>query len=221
MRSGVKISLAVAAFAAVHSLLASRSAKERAASRFGERNRNGLYRVFFNTQAIVTSTALVAYCARLPDRPTPFWRVPKGVGFGFNLVRLGLLFSMYSAARQVGIGRIGGWHNLVLWWRGAKDVPPEPEAQGPALDRPLQGPFRFTRHPLNLLSIPLIWLAPRITRNRFAFNMAATAYFLLGSVHEELRLRRAAPDAYRAYQREVRFLAGRTHRSRPHRQLTQ
>ena len=115
---------------------------------------------------------------------------------------------MYAAARQVGLPRISGLHSMAAWCRGDEHVPAEPEAQGPALDRPISGPFRFTRHPLNILSIRLLWLAPRISRNRLVFNCAATLYFLLGSLHEEARLRRTHPESYRKYQKQVRFLAG-------------
>jgi protein-S-isoprenylcysteine O-methyltransferase Ste14 len=200
------VGLAVTAFAAIHSLLASRFAKERAVRWIGERNRNGLYRTFFNTQAVLTSGALVVYCARLRDRP--LWQAPRPVARALGIVRVGILGLMYRAARQVGLSRMSGLHNLAQWRRGDLIIPPEPEAQGPALDRPIAGPFRFTRHPLNLFAIPLLWLAPRISRNRFAFNCAATLYFLIGSIHEEARLRRAAPGAYRAYQRKAPFMIG-------------
>jgi protein-S-isoprenylcysteine O-methyltransferase Ste14 len=207
MGSGVRIGLAVTVFAVIHSLLASRSAKDRAVRLVGARGRNGHYRVFFNAQAIVTTAGLVWYCARLPDRP--LWRAPKPLGLVFNAIRFGILAAMYSATRQVGLARISGLHSMAAWSRGDENIPAEPEAQGPALDRPIAGPFRFTRHPLNLLSIPLLWLAPSVSRNRFVFNSAATLYFLLGSLHEEARLCRANPESYRAYQQQVRFLVGK------------
>lgn len=44
-RSMLKVAAATAVFGLVHSALASRSAKRAAAKIFGERNRNGLYRL--------------------------------------------------------------------------------------------------------------------------------------------------------------------------------
>jgi hypothetical protein len=44
-RSMLKVAAATAAFGVVHSILASRPAKRAAARTFGERNRNGLYRI--------------------------------------------------------------------------------------------------------------------------------------------------------------------------------
>ncbi len=59
-RSMFKVAAATAAFGLVHIALASRSAKRAAARTFGERDRNGLYRVSYIAQSFVTSGLLVA-----------------------------------------------------------------------------------------------------------------------------------------------------------------
>ena len=64
----LRVFAAVGLFAGVHSLLASRQAKEFAARRFGARNRGGLYRGFYIFQSFLTLGALLAYLLRLPDR---------------------------------------------------------------------------------------------------------------------------------------------------------
>ena len=50
-RSMLKVAAATAVFGVAHSVLASRTAKRAAAETFGERNRNGLYRVFYIAQS--------------------------------------------------------------------------------------------------------------------------------------------------------------------------
>ena len=67
-RSMIKVMAATAAFGLVHSALASRSTKRAAANRFGERNRNGLYRVFYLAQSAVTFGMLAAYIRRQPSK---------------------------------------------------------------------------------------------------------------------------------------------------------
>src|SRR4051812_5328200 len=67
-RNTIKVAAATAAFGLVHSALASRRAKRAAARTFGERNRNGLYRVFYLAQSVVTFGMLAAYIRTLPNR---------------------------------------------------------------------------------------------------------------------------------------------------------
>ena len=109
-----------------------------------------------------------------------------------------------AAARQVGIRRIVGLDSFVAWL-GEGPVLPEPEAQGPALDEQglarHAGPFSWSRHPLNFAPLPILWLWPRMTTNLLAFNTAATVYLVIGSLHEESRLREAFGDKYIAYER--------------------
>jgi hypothetical protein len=107
-----------------------------------------------------------------------------------------------DSAGQVGLRRITGLESLLAWF-GDGPVPPEPEAQGPALDdegrRHAIGPFAWSRHPLNFAPLPVFWLWPRMTTNLLAFNTAATIYLVVGSLHEEARLREAFGGDYDAY----------------------
>ena len=191
---------ATALFGLVHSLLASRAAKRKAAELFGPRNRNGLYRVFYLGQSLVTFAGLAAYVYRQPGRELYHVRGPAKL-----LLRTGQAIAVVhatAAARQVGFVEILGLKSFEAWRRG-EPVPPEPEAQGPALaaDGAMRatGPFRWSRHPLNLSPTPVFWLNPRMTTNLLAFNLAATLYLIVGSIHEEARLHAAYGDAYEDY----------------------
>ena len=202
-RDMLKVMAATAAFAGVHSFFASQYAKRKAAELYGERQRNGLYRLFYNGQAVVTAAALAAYIRRVPGGELYHVRGPAGLLMvGGQAVALVL---MTDAARRVGILRMAGWESFVAWRRGDPIVPPEPEAQGPAL-RPdgtmdAAGPFMHTRHPLNFYAMALFWLSPRMTTNLLAFNLAATAYFVVGSRHEEANLLAAYDEVYEEYRR--------------------
>src|SRR5919199_1262602 len=201
-RSMFKVMAATAAFGLVHSALASRAAKRAAARTLGERNRNGLYRVFYIGQSLVTLGMLAAYIRRQPSRE--LYRVEGPLAFLMHAAQAGALVYATSAAAQVGLRRITGLESF-LAWLGDGPVPPEPEAQGPALDgegrRHAAGPFAWSRHPLNFAPLPVFWLWPRMTTGLLAFNTAATAYLVIGSLHEEARLREAFGEDYAAYQR--------------------
>jgi len=111
---------------------------------------------------------------------------------------------MTAAAREVGIKRLSGLEELAEWTNSTSRHP-EPEAQGPALgshgEMNAAGPFRLCRHPLNFWGVPILWLSPRMTTNLLAFNVAATVYLYVGSLHEEQRLRAAYGEPYEAYLR--------------------
>lgn len=191
---------ATAVYGRVHSLLASAGAKRAAARWLGERHRAGLYRAFYNSQALITFGVLGLYLRRLPRR-----EVSHVEGSAATVMRggqlSGLLWAVF-AARAVGIGPITGWSSFRDWVRGAAPFR-EPEAQGPAPSEGggmrAEGPFRLSRHPLNVAPLPIFWLQPVMTGRWLAFNLVATAYLVLGSIHEEKRLEEAYGEEYRAY----------------------
>ena len=201
--SAGRIVAATVLFALVHSALASRAAKGAVARLLGGRGRDGWYRAFYNAQAVATTGALVAWAMRQPDRTLYRVRGPLAV-----LMRAGQLAGLAfgaAAVREVGLARMSGVTSVTAWARDEADVPPEPEAQGPASDASghlrTGGPFAVVRHPLNLMPLPVLWLNPVMTVNLAAGSALATVYLVLGSRHEEARLLARHGEAYAAYQR--------------------
>lgn len=199
-RSMCKVAAATAAFGCIHSALASRTAKRNAARVFGERNRNGLYRGFYIGQSLLTLGLLALYIRRQPSRE--LYHVQGPPALLMCAIQAGAVAYATAAARQVGVGRITGVEGFVAWL-GDGAVPAEPEAQGPALDDEGQqrriGPFAWSRHPLNVAPLPIFWLWPRMTTNLLAFNTTVTVYLVLGSLHEEARLKQEFGERYHAY----------------------
>jgi protein-S-isoprenylcysteine O-methyltransferase Ste14 len=69
--------------------------------------------------------------------------------------------------------------------------------------------FRFTRHPSNLGALGVLTLFPRVTVNRVTLAALVALYVVLGSLHEERRLRAAYGEPFERYRREVPFLVPR------------
>jgi hypothetical protein len=199
----LKTAAATAAFGLIHSALASRAVKAGVDRRFGRHAGEGPYRMAYVAQAVATSAALLAYVRRLPDRTIYEARgLPRVLMRGGQAA--GLAYLLWGT-HAVGAGRLAGLEGWRAWRRGDPEEIPAVEAQGPApgpdgAPRAV-GPFRHARHPLNLAPVPILWLNPRMTANLLAFNLVATAYFVVGSLHEESRLRAAYGPAYAAYRR--------------------
>lgn len=200
--TALRIGLATVAWGVVHSLLASREAKTAVAQAVGPRRSDAVYRIFFNAQAIVTFALLLRYGSRLPAHT--LYRVRGPAALLLHGTQAAGLAWLWLGAREVGVLRLAGITTLLGALHDAS--PPEPPAaQGPERgdDGTLTtgGPFRYSRHPLNLSPLPLFWLTPHMTTRRLAFNVVATAYLVLGSMHEERRLRAQYGDEYEAYRR--------------------
>ena len=201
-KSIIKMAAATIFFAGIHSLFATRSAKKKATRIFGKKKRNALYRPFYNAQAVITFGALVLYSMKLPNRD--LYKIPFPLSLVMRSFQGFFLLYLIYGAKQVGFLQFSGISNLMKLMSGHSVIQPEPEGQGPIIDingeMKVTGPFQTSRHPLNFGMIPILWLMPRMTINLLTFNTLITIYLIVGSVHEEKRLRQSYKEAYRDYQ---------------------
>lgn len=201
MRSALKVALASSVFAILHSLLASTKAKDAFATRvhFGRE----LYRIAYNVQAVAAFGGLAWYIARRPRRT--LYRVRGPLAGLMRLGQLGGVAFGIAAARATGVATLSGLDNMIAVLTGRR-VKQAPAAQGPEADESgvlrICGPFNLVRHPLNVAPLAPFWLTPHMTTRRLAFNVIATAYLVIGSLHEEKRLLREYGKAYWNYQRQ-------------------
>src|SRR5215218_2285740 len=205
-----RILVACTALAAVHSLFASKPAKDLARRIAGSRYRNGLYRLAFNIKSVLFLVWATQWFLRLPDRE--IYKVEAPWSWLFRAGQVASLGVLLSAVRVIGLLDFAGISQLRSLLAGS-DPAPEPEAQGPPLGANGQlvtdRAFRFTRHPSNLGALGVLTLFPRITVNRTTLAALVALYVVLGSLHEERRLRAAYGEPFERYRREVPFLVPR------------
>jgi protein-S-isoprenylcysteine O-methyltransferase Ste14 len=197
------ILLAWVLYGALHSLLASSSAKALAERRFGP----GVlryYRLFYNLVVTLTLLPLLALVVLSPDLEIS--------RISFPWVALTLLVEGMSV-----LGLLAGvLQTGALRFLGLAQITGSPDFGGPS-KLEIRGLYRYVRHPLYLFGLLIIWLIPLMTWNILAFNLGATLYILVGIQFEERRLLKEFGQAYADYQQRVPMLIPWT-RTGPHSQ---
>jgi protein-S-isoprenylcysteine O-methyltransferase Ste14 len=194
-------------WALIHSILASKQLKDLAHRISGPHYRDGLYRFAFNAQSVLSLLWAARRFSRLPDRE--LYQVRPPWSWLFRASQVASLGVLLSGVRVMGILNFAGITSLRDLLMGS-DVRPAPEAQGPPIgsddEMVRAGAFRFSRHPGNLGALGFFLFLPRMTANRAVLVVLVALYVVLGSMHEEYRLRTVYGAAYERYRRVVPFL---------------
>ncbi len=66
------------------------------------------------------------------------------------------------------------------------------------------GPYRWSRHPMMLGVLVLLWATPEMSQGHLLFSAVLSFYVMLATVFEERDLNRRYPDVYPHYRSQVR-----------------
>jgi protein-S-isoprenylcysteine O-methyltransferase Ste14 len=186
--------LSVLVWGIIHSLLASRKAKELFLGWFGETLAR-FYRLVYNVLSGLSFLPVLVIAAVIPDRKLYSLALPWSalMVFGEFLAVVALVVGF----RQTDIWEFFGLRQLTKpSSRGHPDNLPMEIAQGHLVT---SGLYRYVRHPLYSAGIVFIWLLPVMTVNALAINIALTIYVVVGTHFEERKLRREFGREYTDY----------------------
>ena len=207
IRQILKVSLV---FVLLHSVTASRPAKQITERLVGARYRNGLYRLIYNAHSFGGLAWAFWRIARLPDRE--LFRVPAPLSWLMRAVQVWSLWIVFDATRVVGFPEFAGFPQLLSMIKGG-DTVPEPEAQSPYPTADgrmsMEGPFGRTRHPSNWGFMIFFLFFPRVTVKGATVAVLNVLYSVLGSIHQDYRMLARYGDSYRQYMEEVPFMLPR------------
>jgi protein-S-isoprenylcysteine O-methyltransferase Ste14 len=183
--------LAMAGWGVFHSWLASFSAKRLARKVFGTKI-DRYYRLLFVATAVITLLPVLAMVVLLPSRM--LWTIPTPWIFLTLVLQFLALVALVATTLQTDVMAFAGVRQVLQPGREHENV------------LVTTGLYRTVRHPLYLFSIILFWLSPYMTDLTFAFFLAGTLYFLIGTIPEERKLVQTFGEQYRQYRREVPWL---------------
>jgi protein-S-isoprenylcysteine O-methyltransferase Ste14 len=193
------IILAGSVFGLLHTTLAALRVKNRARQRWGARQVDRWYRIFYSLAAGLTFLPVLILVGILPDRE--LYSIPDPWVWLTTAIQLAALVLFLWALLQTDVMRFIGLWQLV---RGGEPVPVDEHER-----LVTSGPYRWVRHPLYFTTIMILLFWPTMTANWAAFVAVSTAYFYLGSIPEEQKLVEEFGDAYRRYQQVVPRLVPR------------
>ena len=184
-------------FALFHSLLATRTLKEKLF------NKKPLFKVYYrlvyNIIALTTLGLWFYLTVPIPARiiysmPYPF----SLLGYGIQIVALLLI---YRAARQFGIARFLGLEQIRAY--KSENTIPEYLDENHRGDMVHHGLYRWVRHPLYTFSLLFLISRPTMTTKWLVLIIIFAFYFWIGSHFEEKKLLIRFGDDYKEYQKNV------------------
>jgi len=196
----ILVFLAMAVWGVLHSILASFTVKRWARRVFGPKA-DRYYRLFFVGTAMLTLLPVLALVRFLPAKllwviQTPWLFLTLGIQF------LAIVL-LVATTLETDVMAFAGLRQAFRPKSTYEDV------------LVVKGFYRYVRHPLYFFSIIIFWLFPFMTDLTFAFFLAGTLYFLIGTIPEERKLLEIFGDAYREYRRDVPWLLPRFKKNKP------
>ena len=184
----------ISIFCVSHSILASNKVKKAFQKRFG--NLIAFYRIGYNIVSLIT---LVIIFKMLPDLDITLYDLPTPYDLIILILQLFSLFGFIWSGRYFSAGEFLGWSQIKRFVVGAYNLNDLDEK----LEFRIEGPYRYSRHPIYFFSIMFLIMRPVMGLTYFIIVVIFVVYFYIGSIFEEKRLVERIGEAYVSYQKAV------------------
>jgi protein-S-isoprenylcysteine O-methyltransferase Ste14 len=156
----------------------------------------------------VASLLFLAVCRLWQPLPGMAWQATGPLRWVLHAVQLGGVVLTLRSAARIDIWELAGVPRVPRA-PGDLSVPSvaEASASSAAEHAPLtvNGPYRWLRHPIYLGWVMFVFGAPIMTSGRLLFATISTVYLIVAIPFEERALTSEFGEAYREYQRQVRW----------------
>jgi len=143
----------------------------------------------------IASLVFFGVCSAWRGVPGVVWALDGAAIWGAYLLRAAGIVLTLRAAAILDVWELAGT-------RPARHAPGETSGNATFTQR---GPYGWVRHPIYSGWFLVVFAVPAMTATQLVFALASSAYLFIGMVFEERSLVRAAPEAYRKYQEQVRW----------------
>ena len=188
------IILSFALFGFLHSFLASPRFKEKLIKEAG--TLIAFYRITYNLIALFFFLLMYELLPHpdyvIYDLPTP-WDLIILVPQLLSLAGILWTLKYFSTLEFLGVNQV------IRWFRGEYRI----EDMDERLTLRIEGPYRFSRHPVYLFTILFLLFRPVMDIFYLTFFLCIVAYFYAGSLFEEKKLIKTFGEKYLKYKKSV------------------
>ncbi len=195
LTADVAITIALlSAFCILHSILASNKVKKAFKKRFG--NLIAYYRIGYNVVSLISF--FIIYFS-LPRIDITIYDLPNPYDLIVLFVQLLSLIGIIWSSRYFSSGEFAGLSQIRRYKAKTYEVNDLDEK----LEFRIEGPYKYSRHPIYFFSIMFLLMRPKMGLNYLIIVVIFIAYFFIGSIFEEKRLVEKFGEIYINYQRTV------------------
>jgi len=181
-------------FCIIHSILASNKVKKVFQNKFG--NLIAYYRIGYNVISVIMLITIYPY---LPQINFTLYDLPNPYDLIILFMQLLSLFGIVWSARYFSAGEFIGLSQIKRLRSGNHN----PEDLDEYSTFRIEGPYKYSRHPVYFFSILFLVMRPVMGLTYFIIVVIFVVYFYIGSVFEEKRLVEKFGAVYIDYQKTV------------------